>query len=442
MTLVLSPLLWLLAGIRPRPWLLVAALAVDVVFLIEALGDLGWFLDQDKLWLHVVLTVLPAAVVGAWTLPRVIRGSPVDPWPAVVAAVAAVVNAYFAVVPHERVTFGVLAFALVPAVVVLAVILPLRGRGRVARIAVGIGATLALAASSAVAAIKTSTVTGYDAEDSAAARAKAEQVPVRTGHVTSEGDTLYYEVRGCGPPLLMISGGQGDAGFYTYPAALLADEFQVITYDRRGNSRSTRNVTDFSIAQQARDAVAVLRAAGHESAAIFGNSGGAIIALEMATSTPAAATAVIAHEPPLLTVEPDTKSLAMFDTIRRLGAGTGMALFSLSVGIPVAAYREIPADFTARTANNQRFFAEHEMAHFVRYAPNVERLKSSGIPVVMAVGATTLATRRYYGPPAGILAGKIGAPLVVFPGHHLSYFDVPVAWTAKLRDTLHDVRRH
>ncbi|GIP33623.1 alpha/beta fold hydrolase [Paenibacillus sp. J2TS4] len=63
----------------------------------------------------------------------------------------------------------------------------------------------------------------------------------RSGRVRTEGDEIYFEVRGAGEPLLMIPGGNGDAGFYTYVTGILADEYQVITYDRRGNSRSTRN---------------------------------------------------------------------------------------------------------------------------------------------------------------------------------------------------------
>jgi len=49
---------------------------------------------------------------------------------------------------------------------------------------------------------------------------------------------LYREVRGAGPVLLLIPGGNGDAGFYEPFAKALSGDFTVISYDRRGFSRS------------------------------------------------------------------------------------------------------------------------------------------------------------------------------------------------------------
>lgn len=48
--------------------------------------------------------------------------------------------------------------------------------------------------------------------------------------------TLYFERRGDGPPLLLVPGAAGDAGIWDTVADALADEFTVVTYDRRGNS--------------------------------------------------------------------------------------------------------------------------------------------------------------------------------------------------------------
>lgn len=57
--------------------------------------------------------------------------------------------------------------------------------------------------------------------------------------VITEGAEIYCERRGDGPLLLLITGGMGDAGFYSSAAEILADEFTVLNYDRRCNSRST-----------------------------------------------------------------------------------------------------------------------------------------------------------------------------------------------------------
>ena len=58
--------------------------------------------------------------------------------------------------------------------------------------------------------------------------------------VTVNGTELYYEVRGAGPPVLLIMGATGDGGHFDALADLLADEFTVVSYDRRGNGRSPR----------------------------------------------------------------------------------------------------------------------------------------------------------------------------------------------------------
>ena len=54
------------------------------------------------------------------------------------------------------------------------------------------------------------------------------------------GIRIYYEKRGRGPAVLFVSGATGDAGHWTTVADILADAYTVITYDRRGNSRSPR----------------------------------------------------------------------------------------------------------------------------------------------------------------------------------------------------------
>jgi pimeloyl-ACP methyl ester carboxylesterase len=271
------------------------------------------------------------------------------------------------------------------------------------------------------------------------------QVIVNTGYVMTEGDEIYYEVRGQGTPLLMISGGGGDTGCYSLVADILSDEYQVITYDRRGNSRSTRNEPqNFEISQQSRDAVAVLHANGHESAIVFGNSGGAVIALEMAKIQPQAIKAVIVHEPPVLGVLPDRKKwFRFFAGIYRLaftfGVGVAMIRFGLSLKIPMKPNPEISKDFGKRMSKNNDFFMKHEMLPFTKYMPDVETIKKNGVQIFMAAGKITLDAEKYYGITAPILAESFGCEMVTFPGHHISYLDRPKEWASTLRNILQTI---
>src|SRR3954453_1077043 len=99
--------------------------------------------------------------------------------------------------------------------------------------------------------------------------------------VTVNGTELYHEVRGTGPPILLIMGATGDGGHFDTLAGLLADEFTVITYDRRGNGRSPvpAGWLTTSPEEQAEDAAALLVALALGPAAVFGTSGGGNIAL-------------------------------------------------------------------------------------------------------------------------------------------------------------------
>src|SRR5499433_3902387 len=92
--------------------------------------------------------------------------------------------------------------------------------------------------------------------------------------VVANGVRLYYEMCGAGPSVLFIAGSTGDAGNFTRTAELLADEFTVVTYDRRGNSRSERPAgwTTTSVNEQADDAAGIVRALGLEPVVLFGAS--------------------------------------------------------------------------------------------------------------------------------------------------------------------------
>ena len=80
---------------------------------------------------------------------------------------------------------------------------------------------------------------------------------------------------------------------------------------------------------------------------------------------------------------------------------------------------------------------KQELLPVVNYLPDVEAIKRNGVKVIMAVGQMSLDKKRMYAEIARILADLLDCELIVFPGHHSSYIDMPEEWTAVLRDTLH-----
>jgi pimeloyl-ACP methyl ester carboxylesterase len=277
---------------------------------------------------------------------------------------------------------------------------------------------------------------------------------IRSGRVTTEGDELYYEVRGEGAPLLLIPGGGGDGGAYYLIAEILRDEFKVITYDRRANARSTMHFPHhFNIAQQSRDAVAVIGAAGESAAHIFGNSSGAVIALDMAATQPAAVRTVVAHEPPLARVHPDAAQWELFfknvcRTGQRFGPTLAMMRFSFGIGVDFSFAGAFKAARAMRKYRQESglhyidrkvlmdYFVFRELLPVTSYQPDIETIQKNAVRVVMAAGEISLQKKRFYAETAEVMAQKIGCEMVKFPGSHASFVDMPHEWAATLRNIL------
>jgi pimeloyl-ACP methyl ester carboxylesterase len=251
----------------------------------------------------------------------------------------------------------------------------------------------------------------------------------------------------------MIAPAGGDGWQYSSVAEILADEYKVICYDRRANGRSTMNAPqNFEISQQSRDAVAVLHAVGETSAYIFGNSSGAVIALDMAKTQPEAVRAVVAHEAPIPRVLPTAKHWQRFFsnvywTAFHFGSSLAALQFMLGVRLPVIELIKATKDVNIhREQSSEKYIGPEqasdilvklELLPVTNYLPDVERIKQNGVKVVIAVGQWGLDRKAWYVKAAQILADQLGCELVVFPGHHGSFMDMPVEWAAALRDVLH-----
>ncbi|WP_371402335.1 alpha/beta hydrolase [Kribbella sp. NBC_00662] len=110
------------------------------------------------------------------------------------------------------------------------------------------------------------------------------------------GAVIHHQLEGTGPLLLIAQSGEGDADRTVDLAAHLKDAYTVLTYDRRGLSRS-RLEHPATIADHADDVHQLLAHLTDEPVAMLGCSLGAVIGLHVAAANdvPADLTTVTAR---------------------------------------------------------------------------------------------------------------------------------------------------
>jgi pimeloyl-ACP methyl ester carboxylesterase len=108
---------------------------------------------------------------------------------------------------------------------------------------------------------------------------------------------IYTEKRGEGPPIIFIPGYGGDGAFFLYLADFLSDEFTVITYDRRGNSRSPRGWFKVTLEEQADDIAKLLDAFKIERTLVISSSNGGSVAFKLMLLHPDRILGAVLHEP-------------------------------------------------------------------------------------------------------------------------------------------------
>jgi pimeloyl-ACP methyl ester carboxylesterase len=99
--------------------------------------------------------------------------------------------------------------------------------------------------------------------------------------------------------MAMVHGSWTDARTWNHVLPALAAGFRVLTYDRRGHSRSERPATAGSLVEDAADLAGLLERLGLGPAHLVGNSFGASVALRLAIDRPELVRSLAVHEPPV-----------------------------------------------------------------------------------------------------------------------------------------------
>lgn len=269
-----------------------------------------------------------------------------------------------------------------------------------------------------------------------------------TGTVPVPGATLYYELRGSGPLLLISQSGEGDAGRSVDLVGHLVADHTVLTYDRRGLSRSAmadpaRGVT---MAEHADDVHRLLAALTDEPVLMLGASLGAVIGCHLAVRHPDQVRVLVAHEPvapwllPAAERAHHERELADLQHIyREEGLPAAIAAVATVLGIdPTNRDAEpdlTPQPMTAQRIANFDFFLTHDFTAVLGDTLDVAALAASPTRIVPAAGRTTPRTVFDYH-CAEALADLLNTEIAQFPGGHNGNTSHPKAYATQLRTVL------
>ncbi|GAA2818160.1 alpha/beta fold hydrolase [Kribbella solani] len=275
------------------------------------------------------------------------------------------------------------------------------------------------------------------------------------------GAMLTYDVRGeltNRPLLLLIGSPMGAAGFGTL-ASHFADR-TVVTYDPRGVDRSIRGgeLIEVTPDHHAADLADLIEHLDAGPVDLFASSGGAVNALALIAKRPDLVNKLVAHEPPLAAIIPDSTAALgavedIYATYQRDGLGAGMAKFIALVGYE----GEIPADYTDQPAPDPAMFGlpteddgsrtdallGQNLRGCTSYQPDFDALATAKDRIVVGVGEESGNQLAARGGKA--VATRLGLKAVTFPSNHGGFLGneygqpgKPEEFAATLREVLGD----
>jgi pimeloyl-ACP methyl ester carboxylesterase len=169
-----------------------------------------------------------------------------------------------------------------------------------------------------------------------------------TNHVASaDGTKIAFDRLGTGSPVILVAGASTTRAIHTQLAQLLAENFSVYNYDRRGRGDSG-DTPPYAIEREVDDLDAVITEAGG-AAALFGNSSGGVLALH-AAARGLPVTKLALWEPPFMVDldAPRRQKEYVVELTKLLAAGRhgdAMAHFMKTIGLPeemIAGMRNAP----------------------------------------------------------------------------------------------------
>jgi pimeloyl-ACP methyl ester carboxylesterase len=238
---------------------------------------------------------------------------------------------------------------------------------------------------------------------------------------SADGTSIAIERSGDGPPVVLVCGGSVDRGANAGVAAILASDFSVLNFDRRGRGDSG-DTLPYAIEREIEDIEAVIAAAGG-SAGLWGSSSGAALALT-ATAAGASVTKLALWEPPYIidpAARPPADQIEQYETMVAEGRRGDAAEYFMAKVVGM------PPEFVAYAKSQPWWASQEALAHTLAYDARI--MGDYSVPVEMAAKVTV---------PALVLDGSASMPFMA-SGTDALAAAMPNATRRTLADQGHDV---
>lgn len=238
--------------------------------------------------------------------------------------------------------------------------------------------------------------------------------------------------------MILIHGAVADASYFSETAAVLREFFDVITYDRRGNSRSSCSPdAAYHIQDQTDDVVALIERLGLRNVILVGHSAGGIMAIEAFRRITSRVSHVIIYETPLLALVGDAEKERLISWVHLLeemnerGEHKQTAReFGLSIGELDPRAPRKSSEEKEKDRVNFGHFINHEFHDFSFYEPNLDFLKANAKYITLMDGDRNHG--HYFHTGMENLHTLTGSPLVHTAGCHNAPYDVPESFATAL----------
>jgi pimeloyl-ACP methyl ester carboxylesterase len=259
------------------------------------------------------------------------------------------------------------------------------------------------------------------------------------------GVDLYYETIGRGERIVLTHGAWGDGRSWQAVVGPLAAEFEVVTWDRRGHSRSGGREGPGSYHEDASDLAALIEHLGPGRTHVHGNSSGGTIVLRLVAERPDLLASASVHEPAVdAFVDRTDRAIAddvaaMETTIEtvndsiRSGDHAGGARAFIEMVVGPGAWEQTPRAIREAWIANAPAWLD-ESGH--QRTADIAALAASSVPLMLSHGTVSPAVEK--APTLALIHELPRARVEVLKGAGpVPYRTLPDLWLACLRSFLH-----